>query len=69
VVPEAGFTWGEAYWVGRRSLAATLNAMELVADELGLGAYIEPLRSAWNVPMRVSQGRWTAFVMARLKRV
>jgi hypothetical protein len=35
-------------------LAATLNSMELVANELGLGASIEPFRSVWNVPMKVS---------------
>jgi hypothetical protein len=53
----------------RRSLVATLNAMELVADELGLGANIRPFWSAWNVPVRVSHDRWAAFVMARLMSV
>jgi hypothetical protein len=50
-------------------LVATLNAMELVADELGLGANIRPFWSAWNVPVRVSHDRWAAFVMARLMSV
>jgi hypothetical protein len=47
-------------------LATTLNAIELVADELGLGAAIEPFQSAWNVHVRVSHDRHAAFVVARL---
>jgi hypothetical protein len=34
--------------------STTLNAMELVAGELGHGAGTEPLWNAWNVLVRVS---------------
>jgi hypothetical protein len=48
--------------VWRKSLAATLNAIELVADELGLSAAIEPFQSVWNVHVRVSHDWHAAFV-------